>query len=158
MLDNYSVGGTSENWVLLNRKSGPLKRETSYLPLGTEAAELGEEVSVPQANGPVFVEVRAKLSGVGKLISLLYKVPPLWIRVTAQDGKQSAYRVNANMMETGFFLSPLVTTNDDFVRLFRPDSPPQAGGRVKSFALAVAGDKSIVWEMAYTATFKQYQY
>jgi hypothetical protein len=158
MLDNYSVAGSSGNWVLLNRKSGTIKRVSAYIPLGTVAAELGEEVSIPEASGPVFVEVHATLSTVGKLIDLAYKVPWLSIRVTRKDGEQSEYRVNADMMETGFVLSPLITTNEEFVRLFDPGATLHGGNEIKSFTLKVSGRKTACWNKGYTAAFEQYEY
>ncbi len=158
MLDNYSLGGASGDWIVLNRKNGMIKRASAYVPLGTVAAQLGDEVSIPEASGPIFVEVHATLSSVGKLINLAYKVPWLSIRVTKQDGEQSVYRMNANMMETGFLLSPLVTTNQEFVRLFNPEAALHGGNQIKSFALEAAGGKTACWNKAYTATFEQYEY
>jgi hypothetical protein len=158
MLDNYGVSDSNGNWVLLNRKNGMLKRASVYIPLETVTAQLGQEISMPEADGPVFIQVHVTLSRLGKLINLLYKVSPLSIRVTEWDGKESLYRVNANMMDTGFILSPLVTTNDDFVKLFDPDCSRCMRNRIKSFALEVSGGNPTAWNKTYTATLEQYKY
>jgi hypothetical protein len=60
------------------------------------------------------------------------------------------------MMQTGFFVSPLVTSNAGFVRLFDSDAPSSEDESVRSIALLVAGPRSARWSNAYTVTFKQY--
>jgi len=158
ILDNYTVAGTDNDWIYLTRKAPPIKTVSRYTPLGKVAASLGEEVPVPAATGPVFVEVDAKLSIFGKMMAVLYKPSSLNLRVTMRNGQRSVYRVNANMMETGFVLSPLVTTNEGFLELFDPNAPPRDKDEVQSIALDVSGGRTSCWNKVYTVTFKQYEY
>jgi len=158
MLDNYIVAGTANDWIYLTKKAPPIKTVSRYVPLGKVAAQLGEEVPVPTATGPIFVEVKAESSTVGKLIAVVYKAPSLTLRVTMRNGGKSIYRVNANMMETGFFLSPLVTTNEGFLRLLDPNTSPHEEDKVQSIALDVSGGRTTCWKKDYTVTFKQYEY
>ncbi|WP_348262174.1 hypothetical protein P8935_20510 [Telmatobacter sp. DSM 110680] len=158
MLDNYSVSDSANEWVLLAKRPGAIRRESKYTALGTVSAELEDDVAVPAATGPIFVEISQRLSTVGKVISLVYKVPSLSLKVTMRNGEASVYRVSANTMETGFLLSPLVISNADFVRLFDSNAATRGDDAVKSIALEVPGERSVCWNKKYTVTFKQYEY
>jgi len=158
MLDNYSLSDSSNEWVLLAKKPGAIRRESRYIALGTVSAKLDDDVAVPSAAGPIFVEISQRLSTAGKVISLVYKVPALSLKVTRRNGEASVYRVSANMMETGFFLSPLVTNNVDFMTLFNPSAGMREDDVVKSIALEVPGGRSVCWNQTYTVSFKQYEY
>jgi len=158
ILDNYRVAGAANDRVYMVRKASPLRSASRYLPLGSAVARIGEEVPVPTATGPIFVEVDVKPSMFGKLMAVLYKPPSLTLRVTMRNGGKFIYRVNANMMETGFFLSPLVTTNEGFLRLFDPNTPPRDEDEAQSIALDVSGGPKTCWNKVYTVTFKQYEY
>jgi hypothetical protein len=72
------------------------------------------------------------------------------------SGEQKHYRVHANMMKTGFFISPLVVTNEDFIKLFDPRDTPPPGARVRSIRLEVSGDRRLCWERSYSLKFKTY--
>ncbi len=157
ILDNYTVAGSANDWIYL-KHSSMIKTVSQYAPLGQVVAQLGQKILVPTATGPVFVEVNAKPSAIGKLLALIYKVPSLALKVTMRNGKINVYRVNANMMETGFILSPLVATNEDLLRLFDPNTPPHEEDKVQSIVLNVSGGRTICWKKHYRVTFKQYEY
>ncbi len=158
MLDNYTVSESANEWVHLTKKSREIRTESKYVTLGTVSANLGDDVLVPPATGPIFVEINQRLSAAGKLISVVYKVPSLTLKVRMRNGQVSVYRVNANMMETGFLLSPHVTNNDGFMRLFDPSAVAREADAVKSIALEVPGGRSICWNKTSSITFKQYEY
>jgi hypothetical protein len=158
MLDNYTVAGYSNQWVHLARKALPVKTVSRYIWLGKFAASVGEEVPVPTASGPIFIVVDARLSAAGKLIGVLYKDPSLTLTVTMGNGERLIYRVNADMMETGFILSPLVTTNEGFIRLFDPSTRSRQEERVQKIALNVSGGLTACWKKDYTVAFEQYEY
>ena len=58
-------------------------------------------------------------------------------------------------METGFFVSPLITDNAGFVRLFDPSQPLADGNKVLSMRLDSGGRG---WSGTYRITFRQYEY
>lgn len=62
------------------------------------------------------------------------------------------------MMETGFVLSPLVTTDEDFLRLFDSNATWREEDKVQKIALDVSGGHTTFWNKVYTVTFKQYEY
>lgn len=158
MLDNYSAAGFRNDWVHLAKKPLPLRTTSRYIVVGKITAVMGEQISVPAANGPVFAEVDAQPSILGRLLAIAYKVPPLNLTVIRSNGAEFQFGVVANMMHTGFLLSPLVITDADFLDLFAPQRPPTGANRVRQMELNVAGGPAICWRKTYSITFKQYQY
>jgi hypothetical protein len=155
MLDNYRVAGAAANWVHLIRKPGPLQTESHFAPLGGISAQLGREVTVPSSNGPIFAQIAVGPTFYGRLIDLPYKLPQLTLTLTSGSGRQVRYRVIAGMMETGFFISPLITDNDGFMRLFDPSVAMRPEDKVHSLRLDAQGRG---WRNKYTITFRQYEY
>jgi hypothetical protein len=159
MLDNYEVAGAAHNWIHLTRKSDASRKAVSrYTSVQTVSTKLGEAVRVPAFSGFTFAAVYARPSALGKLIGVAYKIPSLTMRVTMRSGAQADFRVNANMMKTGFLLSPLVTTTQDFQHLFQPEGSFLEQNRVASVALVVSGSRKFCWKDEYTVTFEQYQF
>jgi hypothetical protein len=155
MLDNYRVADVSGNWVHLTRNSGPLRSESRFMPLGEASARLGQEVAVPPGTGPVFVQIELVPSFYGRLLDMGYKLPLLQLTLTCSNNQKAVYRVVAGMMETGFFVSPLITDNAGFVRLFDPSPPLTEGTQVRTIRLDSDGRG---WSGTYRIAFRQYEY
>jgi hypothetical protein len=158
MLDNYTVAGYANNWGHLVRKNAPLRNASHFRMLQTSSARLGVELPLPSATGPVFVTLQTAPSIAGKLLMQLYKIPSLNLTVTKDNGERSVYRVNSNMMQTGFFLSPLVASNEDFLRLFDPNASWREDQKIKSIVLNVDGGGTAFWRNSYGVSFQQYLY
>ncbi len=135
MLDNYRVAGVSGDWVHLARNPGPIRTESRFTFLGTTSAQLGQEVVVPPGTGPVFVQIELAPSFYGRLLDTAYKLPILELTLTSSNNQRAVYRVVAGMMKTGFFVSPLITDNAGFVRLFDPSQPLTGGNKVRFMRL-----------------------
>ena len=155
MLDNYRVAGVSGNWVHLTRNPGPLRAESRFTPLGTASARLGQEVAMPPGTAPVFVQIELAPSFYGRLLNIPYKLPMLELTLTCSNNHRAVYRVVAGMMETGFFVSPLITDNEGFVRLFDPSQPLTEETKVLAMRLDSDGRG---WSGTYRITFRQYEY
>jgi hypothetical protein len=155
MLDNYAVASDAEPWVVLNRKPGPLRTHSNFAPLVTLSAQLGQDLTMPAANGPIFVQIDLNRSTYGRLLGVLYKLPLLRLTVTTGDGHTASYRVIAGIMKTGFFLSPLVTSNEDFAHLFNPLEPTRDDEKIRTLRLDAEGKG---WNNRFTVSFRQYEY
>ena len=104
MLDNYVVADTTSTWIHLQRKSlTDLKSASQFNSDQLSQARLGEEIVVPPFSGPVFVSIYERPSPLGALRGFLFRLPPLLMRITKMNGETLEFRVNANMMQTGFF-------------------------------------------------------
>jgi hypothetical protein len=155
MLDNYRVAEVANGWVHLTRKPGPLRTESHFIPLEMTSAELGQEVTLPSGDGPIFVQIDLSSSFYGRLLEFPYKMPMLKLTLSCGNNRRLVYRTFANMMKTGFFLSPLITDNEDFVRLFSASGPLREDDKVRSMRLSSDGPG---WLDRYTITFRRYEY
>jgi hypothetical protein len=154
MLDNYRVAEVANDWVHLTRKPGPLRRESRFTPLGTASVRLGQEVALPSCDGPIFAQIDLNPNLYGRLVDTVYKLPLLSLTLLTNNGQRVSYRVIAGMMKTGFFVSPLITDNEGFVRLFDASHPPLED-KVRSLRLDASGPG---WPDTYTITFRRYEY
>ena len=71
------------------------------------------------------------------------------------DHRRAVYHFVAGIMATGFFVSPLITENEGFVRLLNPSQPSTNDTEV----LAMRLDSDVRgWFGTYKVTFRQYEY
>ena len=155
MLDNYRVAGVSGEWVHLERIPDPIRKESQFKLLARLSAQLGQQVAMPAATGPVFAQIALSPSFYGRLLGTIYKLPAVELTLNCRDGQSRRYRVIPNMMHTGFFLSPLVIDNNGLVRLFDPSKALTDETKVRSLSLDSDGRG---WSGSYTITFRQYEY
>ena len=159
MLDNYEVAGSVHGWIHLTKKPDSDRKAFSrYAYVQTVSAKVGEQVRVPTFSGLTFAVVQVTPSALGKLIGVAYKTPSLTMRVTRRSGEETDFRVNANMMKSGFLLSPLVTGTKDFQNLFHPEASFLEQNRVASIAIVVSGSGKFCWNSEFAVTFEQYQF
>jgi hypothetical protein len=76
------------------------------------------------------------------------------MHLTLADGTQATYRVNAGMMETGFVLSPLLTTTADVAALF--DGRTDERRSVRQLRIDSASTLPF-WQPELSITFKRLQ-
>ncbi len=155
MLDNYRVAEVANGRVHLVRNPEPLRTQSRFTPLETFSAQLGQEVALPSSTGPIFAQIDVDPTLYGRLIQTAYKLPQLTLILVTIDGRRVAYEVVANMMKTGFFISPLIVDNDGFVRLFNSARPLRENDKVRSVRLDADGPG---WRNTFTIAFREYQY
>jgi hypothetical protein len=106
----YDAVEEQQNLILLQRRAAPRWREADAL--GTRAVAFGERCLVPPDDGgPVFLRAKLRLSAVGRLLNLLYKVDPPTIRVEYQDGAIADHRLVWQNVRSGFLVSSLPRDN-----------------------------------------------
>lgn len=109
LLTHYSIrqviGG---GWYLLKRRPEPFEVEQDLLAGHT--VSFGQEVSLPIVSPGVAVlaEIRIRPTLRGRLASLLYKTPTVYLRATTAEGRVGQFRVVPAVAQTGFILSPLL--------------------------------------------------
>jgi len=153
MLDNYVKAPTDVMGRLVLTARPVRLPESRYDAPLQRAARLGEPVDVPPAT-PLFAEIVVRPTWAGRVRALLYKPPPLSMHLTLADGTQATYRVNAGMMETGFVLSPLLTTTADVAALF--DGRTDERRSVRQLRIDSASTLPF-WQPELSITFKRLQ-
>ncbi len=100
-------GGT----LLFERPAGlapgnPADDEGTLLAKST--VHFGDRIAVPDAGDrPVWAVIRIRPNLAGLLRKFLYKLPLLYLHVTASDGAQAEYQLVRQMAAAGFILNPL---------------------------------------------------
>lgn len=129
LLDRYRVAGSGENVLLLGRRGTPVRREIR--PLGEMVIRFGETIRVPA--GPLWVAFEIEPTLPGRLARIAYRMPPVELRVSTADGTTRDYRLLRDVAKSGFVLSPLIETRDQFAAF--SNGVPLAGRHVVSMKL-----------------------
>lgn len=66
------------------------------------------EIAKFSAASPVWAEIEVPQNLLGRIASLLYKIPPLRIRIEFDEGGRASYRFAAAAGRGGFLLSPMI--------------------------------------------------
>jgi hypothetical protein len=127
----YEPTGFSGDFLLLKRSG----RRQAYSDefLGEKTVSLGEVVTLPDIECPVFMRVSIRKSWFGELINILYKPSQLRIELKLTDGAIRDYRFVAGMGQTDFLVSPLIENTEEFGLLF--DTGFLDGKKVQSFVI-----------------------
>ena len=140
LLARYSFDRLLPNNVALLRKRehAPVATDAAAAPAPPEweIHSLGEAVDVPRPESPVFVKIAIKPTLLGRILTFLFKPAHLWLHVRLADGEERRFRFIAGMGETGFFLSPLIETTEEFSLLYADWAQPLAAKTVAWFSLS----------------------
>jgi hypothetical protein len=120
-----------------------------------EKHELGEEVSVPEANDPLFARVEITPTLLGKIWGALFKPPQLYISMRLRDGRVTKYRVISNMMKTDFLITPLVKNTEEFVLLAAGGDKYLASNEVESITMSSEDRRGLLWNAAYSLRLRK---
>jgi hypothetical protein len=107
LLTLYDIRGSSSGFLVLHKLDHP--RDYRLVPIANRSAELNQPIDVPTTEaGPIWAQITVQPSAQGKLLSMLYKDPELWMTVVTRDGQSQRLRFIAGAAEAGFVLSPAV--------------------------------------------------
>lgn len=108
LLRNYYVQSNyADSYLLLKRL--PKSRIFNKLVVSPQSYVLGNELIIPkQLNKLTFMNVEIKLTLLGKLMSLFYKIPPLSVRFVTSEGTFS-HRVIRQTLAEGVYVSDYVS-------------------------------------------------
>lgn len=136
----YQVTGTSRSFLILERRIHPEPRRLRLI--ARTSGRMGETVRVPASVGPVVMVADVARSPRGALWNALYRSAPLRITATTVSGVKS-WRLVAGCARSGFVVSPLVETREEFAAFM--DGRP--GRTVTSIVIDAAdGSPSREWD------------
>jgi hypothetical protein len=158
LLTRYDIKDIEGRYLVLQRNPQP--RDYSFEPIKELTIPMGEWIDLPDIQAaPIWVEIDSKPGILGKLASTAFKVPALYMEVETNDGLHTTYRVLADVMDTGFLLSPMLSDRWDFLALATPDWQTRLSSRsVKRMRLVSPGIASLVYPSSYRMTLKQLQF
>ena len=154
LLTAYVPTAKSEGFLYLERKEDNSQPSDEIL-LHTGTYSLDESVPVPQESTPVFLELSIKPSLLGRLSNTFFKPSQLQINLELKNGRKVSYRLVSGMASSGFVISPLVETTDEFSLLYGGLGYLD-GKLVKSFSVSPV-DQKRQWNKSYEATFKKFE-
>jgi len=152
-LDNYRVVHQDSLFVYLRRTQLMKHSDLSLLQEGTY--KIGQNVSLPAIEMPLFAEVDLEPTLWGKLVNILFKPTQVRILLTLSDGSKRDYRVLPNMMKTGFLVSPLVEETKQFSEMIRGERSTLPF--VKEVTIVPYHPGWKIWQDHYTVKFKEYR-
>ncbi len=117
--------------VLVEKSYLLLEKDTASAPLQTPAedswrdATWGEWIALPTTSETVAVlALRSELSVAGKAMATLLREPGQFIELELADGSTRRFRLVRGATTSGFLVSPLLQSLDDYVRLFVGEDMP----------------------------------
>ncbi|WP_321941314.1 hypothetical protein [Paraburkholderia tropica] len=137
-LTDYSIVGKQIGYIQMKRTLPP--RTAISTPLLDTDAQTNEAIPVPPNDGITIARIRLRPTLVGQAVLAAYKLPQVYIQITLTTGRTVKYRYIPEMGTTGFVLSPLVTSNDDFVAM----AAGQHGASVKEIRLI--SSSNLLWK------------
>jgi hypothetical protein len=156
LINGYSLQKLDEQSAYLRKKATVIKDVAGVKDDFYNARhELGEEVSLPEANDPLFATVEITPTLLGRVFGALYKQPRLYISMRLRDGRVIKYRVISNMMKTDFLLTPLVENAREFALLGAGGNKYLAGKEVKSITISSEDRKGRSWNAAYSLKLRK---
>jgi hypothetical protein len=139
----------------MEQSPSPVAAGTDPAPQEWKTCSLGEAVSIPGSERPLFASIIIKPTLLGRLAAFFFKPAHLELRMRLADGREKRFRFVAGMGETGFLLSPLIETTKEFALLYAGDMQPLAAKAVTSFSLHPEGRRLAKgqWSNRYAVAF-----
>jgi hypothetical protein len=157
-LTHYNLTDASKSLLLLERAPHP--RAFSLTAISRKEPWLGEWVSVPQPPDPVWATLDLTSTAIGKILTSIYKPPPVEIEFKLASGLINRFRLVPDVARGGFLLSPQVVDRTSFALLTSSDWMEQLrDSMVSQFRITVDGsDTSASYATRYDVTFSRLQY
>jgi hypothetical protein len=115
LLRNYTIVARQGAYLHMSRTSQP--RPSTSIQLADFDTSIGQPIAVPPTDGLIVARIQMRTTIVGKAALAILKLPEVSLEVTSTSGKSFTFRYIPEMGETGFVLSPLVNSLDDFAAM-----------------------------------------
>lgn len=156
LFDNYTIA-KSGNRLSQLRKKETIKKTSTFNVIFEGSGKIGRDLVLPITSEPMFAEIDLKPTLLGKLLGIVFKPPQLKLTLKLKSGPKKNYRVISNMMQSGFFISPLIKNTKDFELLATGNYPYLTHSIVESISITPAYGGSIFWNDVYTLKLKTYR-
>jgi len=157
LFDNYAFRSFDGQFILMQRND-VIHGKTDMELISQSTQPMGATVRMPErGEQSLFAEVDVEPTLPGRLLTVLLNPPELYLTVKLKNGGSSTYRVVAQMMKTGFILSPLVRNTGELAAFATADREFEDGAKVESISIAPSYGGSIFWANTYTLRLKAYR-
>lgn len=152
IISNYAPIGNASSRLILRRKFEETATPASMTALSQAIYGFEAEIPVPEFEGAVYLTLDIRPTNLGRVQNALFKNPPIELIAKLVGGEERHYRIVPEMARSGFVISPLIETTEDFLMLYGYSSFLDQQ-RVKSFSLRSSGVK-ISWNQQVGVTFQ----
>jgi hypothetical protein len=136
LLTRYGPARSDNGLLVLERRGEPMRGVLADGRFGT--ARFGEWVDVAANAAPVTVWIDVEKNFAGSLAALAWRQPVTTLTVRLADGSERGFRLVDGMARSGFLLSPLIETVNDFSRVAAGASEVEDARRVVAFRVDTA--------------------
>lgn len=135
VLRNYVPVLQERNYVLMRRnKETHLASADDFAPLLERKAAFGEWVTMDGTKTKwQLLSLDIQPSGIGRLLTFLYKPPILHLETEMANGKVRRHRIDMLMVEQGFIVNPLIESGKDMPKCYTGGTLP----RLTAFRLVI---------------------
>jgi hypothetical protein len=137
----YDTRMLGKHNLLLERRAQP--RFSRLVSLGHAMIKLRSGFSLPQSQDAVFWAMSCHLSQVGKLQTLLFRLPPLTMQIQNSEGTRSNFRVIADVLANPVLGSTLPADLPQFAEVFGIQTHPKQTVRHLSFGAWLSRDQTV---------------
>lgn len=116
LIARYQVTGYFDQYAILDKRSQPIAVHVGAPELDQKSI-LGEQVPIPTTNAPIWAKIDVSPTLIGRVVSILYKLPALQLVMKCTDGSTENFRFIPGEAHDGFLLSPTVRNAVDFMAL-----------------------------------------
>lgn len=158
LLGKYEPAGLVGIYAELRKRVRPVSVDAGPAEKW-ETASIGSSIPVPHTGRPIWAYLDVKPTLLGRLFAAVYKDPPLYISVGFADRTSATYRMIPSIARTGFLLSPVISSAEDFVALQSSRAPELLEGRYPiSVGLLGASGTRLLWSKTYSVSFAKLRF
>ena len=157
LLTRYDITNLEGRYLLLERSTQP--RQYDLESLDRQSVALGEWYEVPDNSEPVWAELKLEPNLWGKLAAAALRLPDLFLEIETADGIQIEYRAIPDLLDTGFLISPVLSTRWDFLALAATDWEQRlVTQKATKFRIVDGGINSWLYPATYQVALSQLQF
>lgn len=103
LIARYRVTGYFDQYAILEKRSQPIAIDVGA-PVLDQKSLLGEQVPIPTINAPIWAKINVNPTLIGRVVSILYKLPALRLEMKCIDGSTENFRFVPGEAHSGFLL------------------------------------------------------
>jgi len=107
-----------ENGFLLLQRDAQAPAAALVEHAVTQPARMHRLVNLPETTGPTVAFLHIELTAFGRLYTLLFREPSLYLTRRTRDGEAVRQRLVRATAASGFLISPIIGSNDDWAKQY----------------------------------------
>ncbi len=152
IISKYKITGRDSNYLYFKRNQVPTSID--YRSIHSNPSKLGQYNHLPNTEEPIIASININQTLLGKVWQFVYKPPPLNIKVELIDGSIENYKFIQSMANTGFIISPRISSNLEFAMLSEGNFHLLSKNRVKGFEINANNEDNWFWDNSFTLELK----